>query len=95
VRLLAKAGINFCELMYADKVEGSAVKRGACREEVYWVHPFQEIYEYRARRRLPGFSLSDFIKPLCRPRTVFALSPASDPMPFLKSLGKLARAAVG
>lgn len=91
VNLLEKIGINFCELMYLDKVEDTRIMREKYQEGVYWIHPFQEIREYRARRRLPGFSFKSFFRPMFSLHKVFALSLLSDPMPFLKSLSKFIR----
>lgn len=91
VSLFKKLGINFCEIMHADKVEGRAICKEGYPSGVYWIHLIQEIWEYRARRALPGFSLLDFLAPFFSRRKVFALSLLSDPLPFLRHVSKFSR----
>lgn len=95
VHIFKYLGINFCDIMYADKVEGRAIRRRGYDSDVYWIHPFQEFREYRARRRQSGFSYRSFCAPFFIPRKVLALSPLSDAQPFLRCLSKFVRGMIG
>ncbi len=87
--LFASATINFPEIMYRDKVEKRKEFDTDYRSGVYWINPVDDLYEYRRRRRLPGFSASKFIRPYFAKNKVFALSPLDDLRPFIKWIARL------
>lgn len=86
--LFAKKTINFPAVMYRDKVEHDTTVHAGYANDVYWINPLDDLYEYRSRRKLPGFSARRFFAPYLAPRTVFALNPFDDPRPFLRFAGK-------
>lgn len=88
--LFARATINFPDIMYRDKVRNESRFSSDYAPDVHWIHPLEELYEYRARRKITGFSLKEFLAPYRAPCKVFALDVFDDAMPFLRSLSRLA-----
>ncbi len=88
--LFANKTINFPDIMFRDKVRHQTEFNAHYHTDVYWIHPIEELYEYRARRGHSGFSAKRFFKPYLSKNKVFALDPRDDFRPFIKSCGKIA-----
>ena len=86
-RLFIKAGINFDHILYLDKIKKETIRPQPYRPEIYWIHNFSEILEFRRNQRTLRMPLREFFHPY-RQINVYAVPLFDDPRPFLKIAGK-------
>lgn len=81
--IFPKAGINFAEVQYADKVESRSISPQKYCANIYWIHNFYDLYEIRRNLRTKSVPITKFLGPYFQKKT-FAVPFHDDPIPFIK-----------
>jgi len=82
-QLFTKAGINFSLVMYMDRIEKKRALPQMYAPDVYWIHNFFDMIEFRKNQRSREIPIDEFLRPYGI-RSVFAVPFLDDPVPFFK-----------
>jgi D-aspartate ligase len=87
-RLFIKTGLNFDDILYKDKVEHKKMRAQSYDPEIYWIHRFSEVMEFRRNQRSKRIKVSEFFNPYRRDK-IYAVPCFYDPIPFIVTTKKM------
>ena len=84
-RMFIKTGVNVCQTLVEDFVEGKQIAKRNGNPGIYWMHNVSEIYALKRHALSPDLSLKDFFRPYFEPH-VYALPAFRDRRPLMAIL---------